>query len=82
MKLYELKVEEDGVDEVFAISLVESPAIESDFIYFDKEEIMFAWLINVFLIVSAVYAVAIAVIIAPTTIPAISPPLSFDILYI
>jgi hypothetical protein len=42
MKLYELKVEEDGVDEVFAISLVESPAIESDFIFFDKEEAMFA----------------------------------------
>jgi hypothetical protein len=42
MKLYELKVEEEGVDEVFAISLVESPAIESDFIYFDKEEAMFA----------------------------------------
>lgn len=42
MKLYELKVEEEGVDEVFAISLVESPAIESDFIYFDKEEVVFA----------------------------------------
>jgi hypothetical protein len=42
MKLYELKIEEDGVDEVFAISLVESPAIESDFIFFDKEEVMFA----------------------------------------
>lgn len=42
MKLYELKVEEEGVDEVFAISLVESPAIESDFIYFGKEETLFA----------------------------------------
>lgn len=41
MKLYELKIEDD-VDEVFAISLVESPAIESDFIYFDKEVIQFA----------------------------------------
>jgi hypothetical protein len=41
MKLYELKIE-DEQDEVFAISLVESPAIESDFIYFDKEEIQFA----------------------------------------
>jgi len=40
MKLYELKVE-DEMDEVFAISLVESPAIESDFIYFDKEQILF-----------------------------------------
>jgi len=42
MKLYELKVEEDGVDEVFAISLVEAPAIEMDWIAFDKEEVMFA----------------------------------------
>jgi hypothetical protein len=42
MKLYELKIEEEGVDEVFAISLVESPAIESDFIYFDKQTIQFA----------------------------------------
>jgi hypothetical protein len=41
MKLYELKIE-DEQDEVFAISLVETPAIESDFIYFDKEEIQFA----------------------------------------
>jgi hypothetical protein len=42
MKLYELKIEDENVDEVFAISLVESPAIESDFVYFDKEEVMFA----------------------------------------
>ena len=42
MKLYELKVEDEDIDEVFAISLVENPAIESDFIYFDKEEIKFA----------------------------------------
>ena len=42
MKLYELTVEDENVDEVFAISLVENPAIESDFIYFDKEEIRFA----------------------------------------
>lgn len=41
MKLYELKVVDD-TDEVFAISLVESPAIQSDFIYFDKEEVQFA----------------------------------------
>ncbi len=41
MKLYELQIE-DNEDEVFAISLVESPAIESDFIYFDKEKIQFA----------------------------------------
>ena len=42
MKLYELKVEDENVDEVMCISLVENPAIESDFIYFDKEEIRFA----------------------------------------
>ncbi len=41
MKLYELQIE-DNEDEVFAISLVENPAIESDFIYFDKEVIQFA----------------------------------------
>ena len=41
MKLYELRIEDD-LDEVYAISLVESPAIESDFIYFDKEEVQFA----------------------------------------
>ena len=41
MKLYELQIE-DNMDEVFAISLVESPAIESDFVYFDKEVIQFA----------------------------------------
>jgi hypothetical protein len=39
--LYELRIEDD-TDEVFAISLVESPAIESDFVYFDKEAIHFA----------------------------------------
>jgi uncharacterized protein YacL (UPF0231 family) len=42
MKLYELTVEDENVDEVFAISLVENPAIESDFVYFDKEQIAFA----------------------------------------
>jgi hypothetical protein len=42
MKLFELKVEEEGVDEVFAISLVESPAIEMDWIAFGKEETLFA----------------------------------------
>lgn len=41
MQLYELKIE-DETDEIFAISLVESPAIESDFIYFGKDEVQFA----------------------------------------
>jgi hypothetical protein len=39
--LYELRVE-DETDEVFAISLVESPAIESDFVFFNKDMIKFA----------------------------------------
>lgn len=39
--LYELRIEDD-TDEVFAISLVENPAIESDFVYFNKEQIKFA----------------------------------------
>lgn len=42
MKLYELKIEDEGIDEVYAISLVESPAIESDWIYLNKDEIAFA----------------------------------------
>ena len=40
--LYELMIEDVDTDEVFAISLVESPAIESDFVYFDKQIIQFA----------------------------------------
>ena len=39
--LYELRIEDD-TDEVFAISIVSSPAIESDFVYFNKEEVRFA----------------------------------------
>jgi len=39
--LYELRIEDD-TDEIYAISLVESPAIESDWVYFDKEEVQFA----------------------------------------
>lgn len=42
MKLYELVIEDMETDEVFAISLVEAPAIESDFVYFNKEEVRFA----------------------------------------
>jgi hypothetical protein len=41
MRLYELKIE-DSIDEVYAISLVEAPAIESDFIYFGKDDFKFA----------------------------------------
>ena len=41
MKLYELQIE-DKEDEVFCISLVESPAIESNWVYFDKEVVQFA----------------------------------------
>lgn len=39
--IYELVIE-DEQDEVFAISLVESPAIEREFLYFDKEEVRFS----------------------------------------
>jgi hypothetical protein len=41
MKLYELIIEDENIDEVFAISLVEEPAIESNFVFFDKEKIQF-----------------------------------------
>ena len=41
MKLYELQIQ-DELDEVFAISLVENPAIESNFMYFNEEVIKFA----------------------------------------
>jgi hypothetical protein len=40
--IYELVIEDENVDEVFAISLVEDPAIESNFVFFDKEKIQFA----------------------------------------
>lgn len=40
--IYELVIEDDKVDEVFAVSLVQSPAIESNFVYFDKENIKFS----------------------------------------
>ena len=42
MKLYELVIEDMETDEVFAISLVEAPAIEEPFMYFNKEEVRFA----------------------------------------
>jgi hypothetical protein len=40
--IYELVIEDENIDEVFAISLVEKPAIESNFVFFDKEVIKFA----------------------------------------
>jgi len=40
--LYELRIDDEETDEVFAISLVENPAIQSDFVYFDKEVVQFA----------------------------------------
>ena len=40
--IYELVIEDENIDEVFAISLVKTPAMESNFVYFDKEEIKFA----------------------------------------
>lgn len=46
MLVYELVIEDENVDEVFAISLVENPAIESNFVYFNKDEIKFAKLNN------------------------------------
>lgn len=44
MKLYELKIEDENIDECFALSLVENPAIEADWVYFSeqKKEIKFA----------------------------------------
>jgi len=42
MRLYELKINEDELEEgseqgIYAISLVENPAIEEDFIYLSRE---------------------------------------------
>lgn len=39
--LYELVIQDES-DEIYAISLVSEPAIELDFVYFDKEEIRFS----------------------------------------
>ena len=41
MKLFELTIDDEFLDEVFAISLVEDPAIESNFVWFDKEKVQF-----------------------------------------
>jgi hypothetical protein len=40
--IYELVIEDENIDGCFAISLVEEPAIESNFVFFDKEKIHFA----------------------------------------
>lgn len=44
MELYELIIEDENTDEVFALSLVENPAIEADWIFFNnqKQEVKFA----------------------------------------
>jgi len=41
-ELYELVIEDENIDGIFAISLVQDPAIESDFVYFDKEKVLFS----------------------------------------
>jgi len=41
MKLFELTIDDEFLDEVFAISFVEEPAIESNFVWFDKEKVQF-----------------------------------------
>jgi hypothetical protein len=40
--VYELVIEDENTDEIFAISLVENPAIERDFVYFNKEAVQFS----------------------------------------
>ena len=40
--IYELVIEDENIDEVFAISLVKTPAMEANFVYFDKEVVQFA----------------------------------------
>ena len=42
MRLYELIIENENIDEVFAISLVHDPAIESNGVFFNKDKVMFA----------------------------------------
>ena len=41
-QIFELVIEDPNIDGCFAISLVEEPAIESNFVFFDKEKIQFA----------------------------------------
>lgn len=40
--IYELVIEDEEIDGIHAISLVEEPAIESNFVFFDKEKVQFA----------------------------------------
>lgn len=40
--IYELVIEDEKQDGIYAISLVHDPAIESGFVYFDKQKIEFA----------------------------------------
>ena len=42
MKLYELKIEDEDVDGIFALSMVDDPAIQAWGTYFNKEEVRFA----------------------------------------
>lgn len=42
MRLYELIIQDENIDEVFAISMVDNPAIEAFGTYFHKEEVQFA----------------------------------------
>ena len=41
-EIYELVIEDENIDGIFAISLVQDPAIEADFVYFDKEKVLFS----------------------------------------
>jgi hypothetical protein len=41
-ELYELVIEDENIDGIFAISLVQDAAIEADFVYFDKEKVLFS----------------------------------------
>lgn len=41
-QIYELVIEDDNIDEVFAVSFVEQPAIESNFVFFNKQGVQFA----------------------------------------
>ena len=46
MELYELVILEEETDEVFAISLVEQPAIEANWVYFNRDNVAFATVDN------------------------------------